>query len=530
MLTIIAGVTILLLAAWLVAAVLRKSSAALRHVVWTCAIGATLLYPPVHWWASQRVITRPIPVLLEPARVVVDSGRLAGTVRTAAGSQGNILRFSEIALAIWGLGSMLFAIRFIRGALQFQRLMKNAQRSDRPFPVPVLISRRIPGPLVAGIFRPRIVLPENSAAWPSLRRRAVLGHELAHIRRRDPGILFVAQLATIAYWFHPLCWLAVARLRRESECACDNAVLRIGLRPSKYAEELLDLARLFNPQPAIPMATASHLESRVKSILDPLVKRSFPATRTWLVAAVITAALSAPLSVFSLRAQEPAGAPAGQTAGRGTITGTVTDPTGAVIPAVQVLVSNLEGGNTEITNADALGNFRFNDIPSGNYAVEVHAPGFAAFRQEVTLASGGTVTAPVRLKVGGLGEQITVVAAGSAKPRLPLTAPGSARIRVGGNVQAASLIQQVRPVYPAALQAAGTEGTVLMEAVISKDGAPISLKPQNTAVDPAFVSAAMDAVQQWRYRPTLLNGEPIEVLTTIRVDFKLQPNGGATAQ
>lgn len=63
---------------------------------------------------------------------------------------------------------------------------------------------------------------------------------------------------------------------------------------------------------------------------------------------------------------------------------------------------------------------------------------------------------------------------------------------------------------------------MLIEAVISKDGLPLSLKPQNTAVDPAFVSAAMDSARQWRFSPTLLNGEPIEVLTTMQIDFKLQ--------
>ena len=75
----------------------------------------------------------------------------------------------------------------------------------------------------------------------------------------------------------------------------------------------------------------------------------------------------------------------------------------------------------------------------------------------------------------------------------------------------------------AALQAQGIEGTVLLGAVISKDGTPLSLNAKNTAVDPALIAAAKDAVSQWRYQPTLLDGEPIEVLTTITVDFRLQP-------
>lgn len=72
------------------------------------------------------------------------------------------------------------------------------------------------------------------------------------------------------------------------------------------------------------------------------------------------------------------------------------------------------------------------------------------------------------------------------------------------------------------LQTQGIEGTVLLAAVISKDGAPLSLRPQNTAVNSEFITAAMDAVGQWRFQPTLLNGEPVEILTTITVEFKLQ--------
>lgn len=508
--TAIAGITVLLLAAWLMTAAMGKSSAALRHVVWTCAIAATLLFAPLHRLAPRHTMTRPIPVTIAAAAVVVNSAAVGtGTLKAKR------IGFGEIAFAIWGLGALLCAIRVAAGTRQFRRLIHDARASHRAFPVPVLISRGVPGPLVAGIFQPRIVLPEDSAEWSAARYRAVLAHELAHVRRRDPAILLLAQMATIVYWFHPLCWLAAARLRMESERACDDAALRIGLRPSGYAGELLDLARLFNPQPAIPMATTSHLESRVKSILDPLVNRSFATPRAWLTAAVITAALSAPLTVVSLRAQAPAGT--------GTITGTVMDPSGAVVPRAQVEATNSQGGNKEVATSDMVGNFTFNNVPAGKYTVEVYAPGFAVFHQDVTLFSGGKASAPVRLQVGHVIDKVSVVAPGSAQPTLSPATSASGPIRVGGNVQPTTLLFKADAVYPAALQAAGIEGTVLIEAVISKDGLPISLKPRNTAVDPAFISAAMDSARQWRWSPTMLNGEPIEALTTLQFDFKLQP-------
>jgi len=93
------------------------------------------------------------------------------------------------------------------------------------------------------------------------------------------------------------------------------------------------------------------------------------------------------------------------------------------------------------------------------------------------------------------------------------------RIRVGGNVQAANLINQVRPVYPPLAKQARISGTVELSAIIGKDGRVQDLKVVRG--HPLLVQAALDAVKQWVYKPTLLNGEPVEVSTTIDVNFTL---------
>ena len=93
-------------------------------------------------------------------------------------------------------------------------------------------------------------------------------------------------------------------------------------------------------------------------------------------------------------------------------------------------------------------------------------------------------------------------------------------VRRGGVIQAANLIQQVKPVYPVLAQQTRVEGVVVMEAVISKEGSVESLRV--ISGHPLLNKAALDAVQQWKYRPTLLNGEPVEVLTTITVTFTLR--------
>jgi len=95
------------------------------------------------------------------------------------------------------------------------------------------------------------------------------------------------------------------------------------------------------------------------------------------------------------------------------------------------------------------------------------------------------------------------------------------RIRVGGNVQAANLIHQAAPVYPPLAKAAAIQGTVRFTVIIGRDGSV-----QNVTLisgHPLLVEAAREAVQQWQYKPTLLNGQPVEVVTQIDVNFTLQP-------
>ncbi|HXN17087.1 MAG TPA: energy transducer TonB [Candidatus Binatus sp.] len=106
---------------------------------------------------------------------------------------------------------------------------------------------------------------------------------------------------------------------------------------------------------------------------------------------------------------------------------------------------------------------------------------------------------------------------GAGLPPPPKVTPKS--IRVGGNVAQANLIRQVTPVYPAIAKTAHISGTVLLHAIIGKDGTVQDL--QYISGPPLLMKSAMDAVRQWRYKPTLLNGDPVDVDTTISVVFTL---------
>jgi protein TonB len=97
--------------------------------------------------------------------------------------------------------------------------------------------------------------------------------------------------------------------------------------------------------------------------------------------------------------------------------------------------------------------------------------------------------------------------------------PSGQPIKVGGNLQAANLVKRVTPVYPPLAKSAHIQGMVRFTALIAKDGTVRNL--QLISGPPLLVQAATEAVKHWVYRPTLLNGEPTEVLTQIDVNFTL---------
>ena len=120
---------------------------------------------------------------------------------------------------------------------------------------------------------------------------------------------------------------------------------------------------------------------------------------------------------------------------------------------------------------------------------------------------------------GGTGNVLGgLIGSGPAGPPPPPPAAPQ-RIRVGGQVEAASLVNKVEPQYPPIAKTAHVAGTIVLHAIIGKDGSIREL--QFVSGPPLLMKSAIDAVKEWRYKPTMLNGEAVEVDTTIDVVFSL---------
>jgi TonB family protein len=384
-----------------------------------------------------------------------------------------------------------------------------------------------------GISRPAILLPGDCHVWPPARRRIVLLHELAHIARRDLATQLGARLIAACWWFQPLSWMALSLLRRESERACDELVIRSGVRPSDYAVELLAIAQTFNSNPqlsaaGIAIARADALESRLRSILKAPANpshRASVAAISCLTALAITASAvtllpeSQPLSPRGhlMKHSLFAGLLASAGLSAATIGGSLYDPSGAAVPDAKALLYDPDTNAKFETTTSPDGKFVFETLPAGQYILRVQKPGFATLFREFNVKDDSKVDRGLTLALGSLQEQVGVAAQGT-----PAASGSHAQkpIRIGGAVEQANLIQKVQPVYPTAAKAAGVQGKVLFEMVVSKDGVPIDIRVLESP-DDELTQSALDAVRQWRYKPTLLNGDAVEIVTNVVVNYTL---------
>ena len=243
-------------------------------------------------------------------------------------------------------------------------------------------------------------------------------------------------------------------------------------------------------------------------MLNPALDRRVPSLVFRVAAAAL---LLAGASVAAVRVTA-------QQAGPAALQGTVYDSSGAVLPGVEMALVNDQGVKWS-TPTDGGGRFEFAPVGAGKYVLEASVPGFRSFRQDVVLEREKDWKKAITLQLGELQETIMVTARRPAQVAPP--PPSAGVVRVGGNIKVPTKVFNVAPVYPASMQAAGLEGVVKLDVLIATDGAVASVRVADSQVHPAFAAAASDAVKQWKFTPTLLNGRPVEVEMTASISFSL---------
>ena len=220
-----------------------------------------------------------------------------------------------------------------------------------------------------------------------------------------------------------------------------------------------------------------------------------------------------------------------------TFSGSVMDQTGARVPAMTVTLSNVQRQAKYQVKSNGAGAFEFVGLPPGEYQLDVNGMGFKKHTEVVKVAAPGTQR-DVMLQLGGLEESITV----QFRPGDPIQSAGDRRRSAvsvskeaaamdtskcvvstdGGRIVPPRKLKDVSPIYPGNMQAAGIEGRVVMRGRIGVDGFVTDLQVVGES-QPEFVNAALEAIREWKFSPTLLNCSRVEPEMTITTRFVRMP-------
>jgi beta-lactamase regulating signal transducer with metallopeptidase domain len=330
--------TALLLAGAVLLIALRKASAANRHAVSVAIFAALLLLPLTKLIAPRwSLAMEPDPVVTTRVEVTPAGPIEMSPLPASAPSPEMdappvvsapwVIPWKTLFVATWLVGAAVLMGRRLRISLQLRALARSSSpiRDEKLAALTrelvetsgicamVRESALCRVPLVAGVVRPMVLLPENTHEWSESRIAFALCHELGHIRRRDCLTRLLAEITCALYWLNPLVWLAARQMRLAQEQACDDLVLNAGAPADEYAGQLVDAVRSLQAdhlgtRHALAMAQPSTLETRVVAIMEPTRNRGPLSARGAFGWGTLVVVMLSVCAAAQLRgAQKPAG-------------------------------------------------------------------------------------------------------------------------------------------------------------------------------------------------------------------------------
>jgi TonB family protein len=552
---------------------LRMDVAVVRYAYWRALLALCIVLPLLqgrHTAGAENDVSVAVGVA-QPVAL----GTLDGAVPPALEWTSFIVPLLAVgaALRLLWLGASLLRLRWLR------RLGYRFPESEIQTELQAIIGtkceiryvERLKQPVTFGLWHPVILLPAVLAESEPDMQRAVLSHELFHVKRRDWAWLVGEEIVCALLWFNPAVWWMVSRVQLAREVVVDELVVLATGRRRAYVEALIAFADETSLAPAAAFGSRRQLFNRIVLLSKEGVMSSHRLVFTCAVmAAVVMMGSWRAIRAFPLTAapemqvvQQKAPGPLEQRANpitpenpiprrimyeaplfpaeardagaRGSVTLMITlDEVGRVAEARSVGLT-LTSRTPPVTltrrggNPDPEARVFIEGSAEQSHAVRAIA---AAFTDSAIRAVGqwrydppaaGPISFPVTVNFSETGGATAVQ--GAAVKRL-VTEPGTVRadgaIRVGGNVRTPIKTRDVRPIYPAEAQAARISGVVILEVRISPEGLVEDARVLRSI--PMLDQAAIDAVMQWRFRPTLLNGRSVPVIMTVTVNFVLDPH------
>jgi TonB family protein len=498
----------------------------------------------------------------------------SGIVSTAASAGAQAMAAGSIGVASWpepqiavvliisaGVGMRLLWLLY--GIIRLGRF----SRAAPPVPTPTAaidvenglgVSARYiqqtggRGPWTFGWMRPTIALPARFDALAPAFQRAVICHELVHIKRRDIAIAFVEELAVAALWFHPWVWLLRAQIRVAREQAVDARVVSLLGNRDEYVRCLIDisghdLAPHFS-QAGAGMLRPRELRARVDAIFQEVHMsraRFAVAALTFLTVTIATAlAVSAAMPLYARQyvasgfmtaevlAKAAGRTPDAQAAAASNSPRRLINKVYPEYPQ-DALERGIKGTVIVDITVNAAGDVTTAAVESGPQELRASAfkaalalqytPGSSttsmkiAFNYSVTGTSWGVqISDPLQV----IATKFFTAKITRESQGVPADRDATGAYRIGGAISPPKKIKDAPPQYPEEAQQARVQGVVILEARIDEAGNVSDARPLRSI--PLLDQAAIDAVRQWQYTPTLLNGVAVPVIMTVTVNFALR--------
>jgi TonB family protein len=541
-----AQITVVILACAWVPHLLGLRSPAVHYAFWRTVLAVCVALPLLQPWRPHEMVFVPSPVQPPPiARAAAPPGNPGAP---GGGTPRDWTDIGRTVLVI-GIGARLFWVGL--GAMRLRTLRRRAARHPaRQFEeiqaavgtrAEILWSSDVRHPVTFGISHPVILLPTALRSAERAAQRAVLAHELAHVQRRDWLWVIGEEVLRSVFWFHPAMWWLVSRVQLARETVVDELSILVTNARRTYLDTLLAFADdtgLVSP-PAF--SARRQLFYRVMLLSKEETMSSIRvAVASCVLLLVLGAGAWEAVNAFPLYGQD-------QTAQK--------PPRDPLSPdayhrrATEYMEKAQK--DTTLTRDEKLETI-LKGIEAEDRALSIkpdYTPALVyksvLLRMQAELSDNPTERQTLIREANELRERAialgaTLGAGGAAVRGMPPPPPpppppgteGAAMaeefnrlveqyhpLRIGGNVKAPAKIRDVKPIYPPEAQANRLQGVVILEALIDGDGSVVDARVLRSI--PMLDAAALDAVRQWRFMPSLLNGDPVPVLMTVTVNFTL---------
>ena len=536
---------------------LRLDAAGVRYAYWR---GVALLCLALPWIQPYRQVHASPP---SAAVTVVDTfatSAVSSAAHTIPHTDWAAVAFATMAIGIvlrllWlGFGLVKLRQLHLSAAMEPTVVVDADLQSTLGTRAHIRYAPDLDQPVTFGVRRPVVLLPEVLRAQSPDIQRAVIGHELLHVQRRDWAWLIVEEIAVCLFWFHPAAWWLASRIQLAREEVVDELAVLLTGRRKVYVEALLAFADTTSVLPTAAFARRRHLFRRIALVSkeDAMSSRRIVASCA-LMALIVGMGSWYAVSAFPLHATAQSGPE--QQLGPGPLerSAHAVTPENPIPRRVQYAAPVLPDGQgtsrgmvTVNLTLDALGriaearviglavkgkDFNINlSMPGGDIGVQMEgraraaAPEAASHMREAVTAFMDAALASVRQwrydppAEAPLTFSVTVPFGVASQDVISKTDDGA--LRVGGNIGTPRKIRDVPPVYPPIARAANVTGVVIIEARIGTDGRVEDARVLRSI--PLLDQAALDAVKQWEFTPTLLNGQAVPIIMTVAVNFTIQ--------